>query len=177
LRIRFGNSFSGGCVSTAYLKHAVSLRAAFSSEILSSWREKKFGKPPQRQSTLRFCFVQIVKRIFQRHPPDAAESRLLAKLANFRFMKTERAESGAFVREGCRHAVKHAYAVKHRAERIRVFLELVRAVDVETVINAARPKRATNRLQQLKWINRVMHHIESGDHIKSRRQSFRNIAF
>ena len=33
--------------------------------------------------------------------------------------------------------------MKHRAERIRVLLELVRTVDIETNINAAWPKRAT----------------------------------
>jgi hypothetical protein len=103
-------------------------------------------KPQQRQPTSWFCFVQIVKRIFQRHAPDAIESGLLAKLANFRFMKTERAESCAMVRERRGHAIEHAYAVKHRAERIRVVFEFVRAVDVETNINAAWPKGAMNRL-------------------------------
>src|SRR5205823_7176389 len=39
------------------------------------------------------------------------------------------------------------------------------------------PKRATNRLQQLKWINGIMHHVERRDHIKLRRQPFRDIAF
>jgi hypothetical protein len=59
-------------------------------------------------------------------------------------MKTERAQSCAIVGKRCGHAVKHAYAVKHRAERIRVLFEFVGAVDVETNINAAWPKRATN---------------------------------
>src|SRR6266513_2075765 len=84
-------------------------------------------KPQQRQPTSWFCFVQIVKRIFQRHAPDAIESRLLAKLANFRFMKTERAESCAMVRERRGHAVKHAYAMKHCAERIRVLIQFLYA--------------------------------------------------
>src|SRR5437868_2837198 len=61
---------------------------------------------------LRLCFVQIVERILQRHPPDAAEPRLLAELTDFRFVKTECAESCPIVRERCGHAVKHAYAVK-----------------------------------------------------------------
>src|SRR4029077_10380232 len=116
-------------------------------------------------------------RIFQRHAPDAAEPGFLAKLANFRFMKTERAESCAIVRKRRGHAVEHAYAMIHRAERIRVLLELVRAVDVETNINATWPKGAMNRFQQLKWIDRIMHHVERRDHIKLCRQPFRDIAF
>src|SRR5207248_11214972 len=81
---------------------------------------------------LRLCFVQIVERILQRHPPDAAEPGFLAEFAHFRFMKPERAESCAIVRERRRHAIEHAYTVKHRAERIRVLLQLVGTVDVET---------------------------------------------
>src|SRR5262245_48086300 len=64
---------------------------------------------------LRFCFVQIVERIFQRHSPDAAEPGFFAKLTDLRLMKTERAESFAIVRERSSHAVKHAYAMKHGA--------------------------------------------------------------
>ena len=93
---------------------------------------------------LRFRFVQIVEGIMQRHPPHAAKPGLLAKLADLRFVKTERAESCAIVRQRRGHAVEHAYPVKHRPERIRVFLELVRTIDIETNINAARPKRSMN---------------------------------
>src|SRR5262249_6735587 len=128
------------------------------------------------KTALRFRLVQIVERIVQRHASDAAEPGLLAKLANFRFMKTECAQSCTIVRKRRGHAIEHAYAMKHRAERIRVLLELVGAVDVETNVDAAWPKRSTNRLQQLKWVDCIMHDIERGDHIKLRRQSFRDIA-
>src|SRR6478672_4721353 len=114
---------------------------------------------------LRFRFVQIVERVFQRHPPDAAEPGLFAKLANLGFVKTERAESCTIVRKRRGHAVKHAYSVKHRTKRISVLLELVRTVDVETNVNAARPKRATNGLQQLEWIDGIVHDVERRDHI------------
>src|SRR6266550_3577391 len=86
---------------------------------------EKVGKPPQRQRTLRFGFVQNIERIFQWHTPDAAEPGLLAKLADLRFMEPERAQSCTMVRQRGGHAIKHAYTVKHRAERIRVLLELV----------------------------------------------------
>ena len=86
---------------------------------------KSRKKPPQRQPTLRFRFVQIVKRIFERHTADAAEPCLLAKLADFRFMKTKCAQSRAMVRERGGHAIENAYSVKHCAERVRVLLELV----------------------------------------------------
>src|ERR1700730_8059169 len=95
---------------------------------------------------LWFCFVQIVERIIQWDASYAAEAGFRAKLAHFRFMEAERAESRAIVRERSGHAVEHTYAVKHRAERIRVLFELVGAVDVETNVNAAWSKRATNRL-------------------------------
>src|SRR6476646_1610049 len=113
----------------------------------------------------------------QRNTPDAAELGLLAELAHFRFMKTERAESCAIVRERSGHAIEHTYAVKHRAERIRVLFELVRAVDVETNVNAACPKRVTNRLQQLEGIDGIMHDVERRDHVKLRRQPFGDIPF
>src|SRR5438445_13155749 len=116
---------------------------------------RRFSVVPCSSAALRFCFVQIVKRIFQRHAPHVAEPGLLAKLANFRFMKTERAESCAIVSQRRGHAVKHAYAVKHRTQRIRVLLELVRAVDVVPNINAARPNSATNRLKQMELIHRI----------------------
>src|SRR5438876_8450126 len=109
------------------LKYAVSLRAAFSSETgeIFPGVQERSEKPQQRQPTSWFCFVQIVKRIFQRHASNAAEPGLLAKLANLRFMKTERAESCAMVRERRGHAVEHADAMKHCAERIRVLLEFL----------------------------------------------------
>src|SRR5512132_2294082 len=95
---------------------------------------------------LWFRFVQIVKRVFQRHASHAGEPGFLAKLADLGFMEAERAEACAIVRERSGHAVEDTYPVKHRAEQIRVLFELVRAVDVETNVNAAWPKRGTNRL-------------------------------
>ena len=92
-------------------------------------------------------------------------------------MKTERAQSCAIVRKRRRHAVEHAYPVKHRAERIGVLLELVGTVDVETNVNAAGPKRSMNRLQQLKWIDCIMDNIKRCDDIKLSGQSFRYVAF
>jgi len=64
---------------------------------------------------LRLCFVQIVERILQRHSSDAAEPDFLAEFTDFRFVKTDCAESCPIVRERSGHAVKHAYAMKHRA--------------------------------------------------------------
>src|SRR6266481_452085 len=76
-------------------------------------------------TVLRFCFVQIVEWIVQRNTSDAAEASFRAKLPHLCFMKAERAQSCAIVRERCGHAVKHAYAMKHRTQRVRIFLELV----------------------------------------------------
>src|SRR5206468_82114 len=114
-------------VSAACLKHVVSLRPVFSRETGENifLAREKVGKPPQRQRTLRFGFVQNIERIFQWHTPDAAEPGLLAKLAHLRFMEPERAQPCTMVRQRGGHAIKHAYAVKHRAERIRILLELV----------------------------------------------------
>src|SRR5262249_42675510 len=91
-------------------------------------------------------------------------------------MKTERAQPCTIVRERRSHAVEHAYPMKHRAEGVRVLLELVGAVDIQTHVSTARPKRATNRLQQLKWIDCIVHNVERCNHIKLCRQSFRHIA-
>src|SRR4029077_7957807 len=121
-------------------------------------RAKKSRKTSQPESILRFCFVKIVERIFERHTPDAAEPRLLAKLADLRLVKTECAQSGPMIRQGRGHAIEHAYAMKHCAERIQVLLKLVGAVDIETNVKATWPKRLPNRLQQLKWIHCIMHH-------------------
>ena len=58
-------------------------------------------------------------------------------------MEPECTESCAIVREQSGHAVEHANAVKHCAERIRVLFELFGAVDIEPNVNATWPKRAT----------------------------------
>src|ERR1043166_952955 len=73
------------------------------------------ARMPPLAMPLGLCFVEIVERIFQRHSPDAAEPRLVAQLADLRFMKTKRAESCPIVRERSGHAIKHAYTMKHRA--------------------------------------------------------------
>jgi hypothetical protein len=52
---------------------------------------------------------------------------------------------------------------------VHVLFELVRAIDVETNINSAWPKRAVNRLQLLKRLDCIMHNVECCDHIKLRR--------
>ena len=76
------------------------------------------------ENKLGFCFVQIIKRIIQRHAPNVVEPGLLAKLVDFRFVKTKRAESRAIVGKRRGHALKHAYAMKHRPKWIRVLQRL-----------------------------------------------------
>src|SRR5215467_6787490 len=97
-------------------------------ENFSHCMERRSRKTEQRHRTSRLCFVQIIERVIQWHTPDAAEPGLLAELSNLGFVKTERAEPCAIVRQRRGHAVEHAYPVKHRAERISVLLELIRTV-------------------------------------------------
>ena len=137
-----------------------------------SQRRSEFRQMPTVSlfaNNLGFCFVQIIKRIIQWHAPNVVEPGLLAKLADLRFVKTKRAESRAIVCKRRGHAIKHAYAMKHRPEWIRVLLQLVGTVGVETNVNAFQPKCAPNRLQQLKWVDGIVHHVERRDHIKLRR--------
>ena len=127
-------------------------------------RAKKSRKTSQPESILRFCFVKIVERIFERHTPDAAEPGLLAKLADLRLVKTECAQSGPMIRQGRGHAIEHAYAMKHCTERIRVPLAC-RTVDSGVIMPPGRRARWDGC--KLKWIDRVMHHIECRNHVQA----------
>jgi hypothetical protein len=74
-----------------------------------------------------------------------------------------KAETGAALRERGRHAAGRADAVKQGADRPVVLLQRVRAVHVETRIDAVRRHALACRPQQAERITGVVDDIERGD--------------